>query len=189
MLTYRPRTNRDNHPMSIEGGGRKLGIGAIVGLVLILPGYFLAWQQYGIAQEESKRRVSAEEGMAKALQSKAEAEAKAASAEEKARNAELLAAGFLQDLQAVRSGQVAAERAAERAAARDEELRRDAAEVARIETLRVRCEAVQKGARQGGLGSIAAHMTDPQVCATYYEEARRRQVYEASRKAQTAGGR
>lgn len=169
--------------MELQGSARYLTIGS---MVLAVIASLAAYRLHLTAENEKAARSRAEEIASQAAKAKEVAERQAAEAERRARDAEVradraeIAASSRRQSAATARASVAydTQESAQMAAAaqRDAAARRDAAELARLDTLRVHCEAFMK-TRPGGAGAVMGH----KACSAYYEALKRRQYYEAAR--------
>jgi hypothetical protein len=166
--------------MDPQGLARYVAIGA---MVLVVAVSALAYQLNLTSENEKKLRVRAQEIADQAIKAKEMAEAKALEAERRAREAEDRAFMAEMDANKLRqSSQASVSMAAppsgdyNRALQRDAATRKEASELARLDTLRVQCQGFMN-AQPGPVTSIMGY----QSCTAYYQALKQRQYYESLR--------
>lgn len=177
---------------SPQGTQVGLGFAIFVAFLISIPGYVLALYQYNSAQSEEMQRITAEYQRKQEQTARVAAEAKAREAEVKAADAEVrlrlaqVRSDTIQSRSAANSVQaqhVARPSPAPSAPTVNEaQARRDATELARIDTLRLQCEkAVGSRVTRGELNDRIASSTANASCTQYYQAVRQRELVEATR--------
>jgi hypothetical protein len=161
-------------------GDKRTGhvVGIVAAVLIAVPGYLLALQQHNTAEAESVRRIVAEDQKAQEVRARIAAEKKAEEAAARVAEIEAQAVEVTRRALAAQSSRVAEARVQ----TRDEIARRDATDLARLDTLRAQCAGVMSVPTPApGLVGMTDATLKIKFCTPYYQALRERQLYEAAR--------